>query len=99
MLPLLHRARSGYTGLMAKASVPKGVINFDDINGGKGVSQSVLYSHGWEFARWTKDEGLIGVVRYSTSFLTLETHYADLSPPDFKPRKPSVALPAICELS
>lgn len=58
------------SSLMAEASVPKGVINFEDINGEKGVSQSVLYSQskagniflGWELARRNREDGLISVV-------------------------------------
>jgi retinol dehydrogenase 12 len=57
---------------MAEANVPKGVMNFEDINGDKGTSsQSVLYSQskagniflGWEFARRMRAEGVISVVR------------------------------------
>ncbi len=55
---------------MAEAAVPKGVIDFEDINGEKGVSQMVLYSQskagniflGWEFARRYRAEGVISVV-------------------------------------
>ncbi|KAE9371719.1 NAD(P)-binding protein [Stipitochalara longipes BDJ] len=57
------------SSLMAEASVPKGVIDFEDINGEKGASQRVLYSQskagniflGWEFARRNGEEGLISV--------------------------------------
>jgi retinol dehydrogenase-12 len=57
---------------MAEASVPKGVIDFEDINGEKGAySQSMLYSQskagniflGWEFAGRSREDGLISVVR------------------------------------
>jgi retinol dehydrogenase-12 len=56
---------------MAEASVPKGVIDFEDINGEKkAYSQSKLYSQskagniflGWEFARRLRDQGVISVV-------------------------------------
>jgi hypothetical protein len=57
---------------MAEAAVPKGVIDFEDINGEKGVSQRVLYSQskagniflGWEFARRYGVEGVISVVGF-----------------------------------
>ncbi|KAN0096654.1 NAD(P)-binding protein [Hyaloscypha variabilis] len=57
------------SSLMAEAAVPKGVIDFEDINGEKGVSQRVLYSQskagniflGWEFARRNGAEGVISV--------------------------------------
>jgi retinol dehydrogenase 12 len=57
--------------LVVELNVPKGVIDFDDINGEKGISQNGLYGQskagniflGWEFAQRTRDEGLISVVR------------------------------------
>jgi hypothetical protein len=55
-------------------NVPEGVINFDDINMEKSGSQTTKYGQskagniflGYEFAKRTKHDGLICVVRTSS---------------------------------
>jgi hypothetical protein len=92
---------------MAEASVPKEVIDFEDINREKGAySQSMLYSQskagniflGWEFARRTREERLISVVRCFTVQHTDKGIVLDWTNllVDFESWKSQVASAALC---